>query len=271
MIRVEFIRQLRRARTWGHIGAMVTVPLLIGIANYLERGKENSLHLNLYDLGTDNAVNFAIFVLLLMSTFFVVVVVASLAGESVSGEATWGTLRYLLVRPVRRSRLILAKLFVAAVLAFAVTYLIVIVSVLVGALFFGWSNVLTLGSSRFVPVELISPWEGLWRLGLATGYVSICMLFVVAVGIFLSTLTDSTAAAVVGTIVVVVTCGVLLQVPSLAGIRPIVPTRYWVEWTGFFNPAGTGGLWKGLLSSAVWSATFSGAALVRFRRKDILS
>lgn len=271
MIRVEFIRQLRRARTWGHIGALVVLPVVVGIANLRERGHGTSLRRNLYFLGTNNAVNFGIFMLLIMSSFFVVVVVSSLAGESVSGEASWGTLRYLLIRPVRRSELILAKLFVAAVLAFAVTYLIVVVSVAVGALFFGWSDVLTIGGSRFVPFEVISPLEGLGRLGLATAYVSVCMLFVVAVGIFLSTLTDSTAAAVVGTIVIAVTCGVLLQVPSLEGIRPIVPTRYWGEWNGFFNPDGTSDLWKGILSSAVWSTLFSIAALVRFQRKDILS
>ena len=39
-----------------------------------------------------------------MSNFFLVVVVAAFAGESVSGEATWGTLRYLLIRPVSRFR-----------------------------------------------------------------------------------------------------------------------------------------------------------------------
>jgi ABC-2 type transport system permease protein len=97
------------------------------------------------------------------------------------------------------------------------------------------------------------------------------MMFVVAVGIFLSTLTDSTAAAVVGTIVIAVTCGVLLQVPSLEGIRPIVPTKYWGEWNGLFNTDGTSDLWKGLVSAAVWSTIFSAAALLRFQRKDILS
>jgi ABC-2 type transport system permease protein len=259
VIRVEFIRQLRRARTWGHIGALVAVPILVGIANYVEKDNGGSLRRNLYFLGTNNAINFGIFMLLIMSNFFIVVVVASLAGESVSGEASWGTLRYLLIRPVRRPKLILAKVLVAAVLAFLVTVLIVVVSVGIGSLLFGWHDVLTIGPGGRVRFEIISPWEGLWRLCIATG------------GIFLSTLTDSTAAAVVGTIVIAVTCGVLLQVPSLEGIRPVVPTKYWGEYNGLFNPDGTSDFWKGIVSSLTWSTIFVTAALVRFQRKDITS
>jgi len=268
MIRVEFIRQLRRARTWGHIVAISVVPILVGIANYTQgRGRHRS-ELNLYFLGTNNAVNFGIFLLLIMKDFFIVVVIASLAGESVSGEASWGTLRYLLIRPVSRVRLILSKLFVSAVLAFAVTFLVSVIALVVGAVFFGWQDVYLVGDQGF---SIVSATEGLSRFALGAGYVAMCAMFVVAVGIFLSTLTDSTAGAVVGTIVVVVTCGVLLAVPSLEGIKPIVPTNYWGQYNGIFNPTITTDLWKGAVSSAVYSTLFSVAALVRFQRKDILS
>ena len=41
---------------------------------------------------------------------FLPVAVAVVAGEAVAGEASTGTLRYLLVRPVGRTRLLVAKL-----------------------------------------------------------------------------------------------------------------------------------------------------------------
>ncbi|MEY2570863.1 MAG: type transport system permease protein [Acidimicrobiaceae bacterium] len=269
MIRVEFIRQLRRARTWGHIAAISIVPILVGIANYTQGRGRHRQELNLYFLGTNNAVNFGIFLLLIMKDFFIVVVIASLAGESVSGEASWGTLRYLLIRPVSRVRLILSKLFVSAVLAFAVTLLVSVIALVVGTAFFGLHDVYLIGEQGSFSIVSVS--EGLSRFALGAGYVAMCTMFVVAVGIFLSTLTDSTAGAVVGTIVVVVTCGVLLAVPSLEGIKPVVPTNYWGQYNGIFNPTITTDLWKGLVSSAVWSTAFSIAALLRFQRKDILS
>ncbi len=270
MIRVEFIRQLRRARTWGHLAAIAVVPILIGIANYVEgRNPRRRAELNLYLLGTNNAVNFGIFLLLIMKDFFVVVVIASLAGENISGEASWGTLRYLLIRPVSRVRLILSKLFVSALLACVVTLLVGVIAVLVGTAFFGWKNVYLVGDQQFPAI--VSAGEGLHRFAIGVGYVMVVSLFVVAVGIFLSTLTDSTAGAVVGTIVVVVTSGVLVQVPSLESIRPILPTNYWGQYNGIFAPSMTTDLWKGVVSSAVWTTLFSLAALLRFQRKDILS
>jgi ABC-2 type transport system permease protein len=270
MLRVEFIRQVKRRRTWGMIAAITVVPVLVAIANKTQGGRAE-LRRNLFSIGTNNGLNFATFTLLLMSNFFLVVVVAAFAGESVSGEATWGTLRYLLVRPVRRPKLIAAKLAIAALLAAASTALVTISALLIGTAFFGWGDALLIGRSRLVPLELIEPWSAVGRLALASGYVTICLLFVVAVGMFLSTLTDSTAGAVVGTIVVVVTCSVLLNVPSLVGIRPIIPTNYWAEWNFLFYARGGVELWKGVLSSAVYTSLFSGLAIARFQRKDILS
>ncbi|MGI8662850.1 MAG: ABC transporter permease [Acidimicrobiales bacterium] len=270
MLRVEFIRQVKRRRTWGMVAAITIVPVLVAIANKTQGGRPE-LRRNLFSLGTHNGVNFAAFTLLLMSNFFLVVVIAAFAGESVAGEATWGTLRYLLIRPVARPKLIAAKLAIAALLAAASTALVSIVALLIGSAFFGWSDVLIIGRTRLVPFELIGPWAGVGRLIIASGYVTVCMLFVVAVGLFLSTLTDSTAAAVVSTIVVVVTCSVLLNVPSLAGIRPIVPTNYWAEWNFLFYARGGVELWKGLVSSAVYTSIFSALAIARFQRKDIVS
>ena len=189
-----------------------------------------------------------------------------------SGEATWGTLRYLLVRPVGRVKLILSKLLIAAVLALASTVLVVVVALLVGTLLFGWKDAILV--SRYFPfLDTVSAWDGVARLALASLYFTACLMFVVALGMFLSTLTDSTAAAVVGTIVIVVTCGVLLQVPSLEGIRPIVPTKYWTEWLNLFQPGEpvASEMAKGLLSTAIYTTIFSALAIVRFQRKDILS
>src|SRR5690349_23804967 len=48
--------------------------------------------------------------LALVLPVFLPVAVAVVAGDSIAGEATGGTLRYLLVRPVGRTRLLVAKL-----------------------------------------------------------------------------------------------------------------------------------------------------------------
>jgi hypothetical protein len=87
----------------------------------------------------------------------------------------------------------------------------------------------------------------------------------------LSTLTDSTAAAVVGTIVVIVSSAVLENVPSLRFMKPILPTHFWGDWLALFTGAPTSGMWLGVLSTLIFTTLFSTLAMVLFRRKDILS
>ena len=53
------------------------------------------------------------------SEFMLVIVVAIFGGEAIAGEAQWGNLRYLLMRPIGRGRLFVGKLIVAVVSALA--------------------------------------------------------------------------------------------------------------------------------------------------------
>ncbi len=57
---------------------------------------------------------------------FLPIAVAVLAGDSVAGEAAGGTLRYLLIRPVGRTRLLVAKL--VSVTAFVLMAVVAVVA-----------------------------------------------------------------------------------------------------------------------------------------------
>ena len=275
MIRVEFIRQLRRTRTWACFLALAALPTLIAVANRVQ-GEGRDRQINIFTQLTKSGINLSVVALLVMSNFFLVVVVAAFAGESVSGEATWGTLRYLLIRPVPRYRVLFGKMFVAYVLTVVATLIVSVTGLLVGTACFGWHDPIVLqkleiGSRTFSLPTQIGAMEGLARLGLASGYVALFLLVVVAVGMLLSTLTDSTAAAVVGTIVVIVSSAVLENVPSLRFMKPILPTHFWGDWTQLFTGGSTSGMWLGVLSTLIYTTLFSVIAVARFQRKDILS
>ena len=271
MIRVEWIRQVRRARTWACLAALGAVPILFTVAAYVDPPKERR-ELNIFTLLTASGLNVGIVALFFMSQFFLIVVVAAFAGESVSGEATWGTLRYLLVRPVSRVRLILAKMFVAYTLTVVAVIVILAAGLVAGTIAFGWHDALILDRGLLFPIPVrIAAFEMFSRLLFGAGYVALTMLVVVCIGILLSTMTDSTAAAVVGTVVVVVTSQVLTAVPGLDNVKPLLPTRYWDEWRALYTTDALGSMWKGVWSALAWSALITAVALWRFRRKDILS
>src|SRR5439155_19716126 len=94
--------------------------------------------LHVFTLLTTSGLNVALVALFFMSQFFLVVVVAAFGGESVSGEATWGTLRYLLVRPVSRTRLVLSKILVAYVLTIIAVLVIFASGLNEGMVVCGW-------------------------------------------------------------------------------------------------------------------------------------
>ncbi|HEX2384560.1 MAG TPA: ABC transporter permease subunit [Acidimicrobiales bacterium] len=272
MIRVEWTRQVRRIRTWACLALLGAVPIIVTVSSYLDPPRQQRLDINLFTILTSSGINVGVISLVVMGQFFLVVVVAAFSGESVAGEATWGTLRYLLVRPVSRARLVLAKLTVAYVLTLIAVLVIVGAGLIAGTIAFGWHDATALEQTRFFPLPVSVPAdEALGRLALASGYVALTMLAVVAIGIFLSTLTDSTAAAVVSTVVVVVASQVLTAVPSLGSLKPYLPTRYWDEWRNLFTGRTAQDMWKGVASALAFTLIFTVIALWRFRRKDILS
>lgn len=272
MIRVEWIRQIRRRRTWGCMAALAAIPIIITTALYFDPPRRRGGEVNVFTLATTSGLNVGVVALFFMSTFFLIVVVAAFGGESVSGEATWGTLRYLLVRPVSRARLVLSKIFIAYVLTILAVLVIIAAGVVAGTIAFGWNDALIINRDLFFPLpQTVPALEMLGRLLFSGGYVSLMMLTVVCIGVFLSTVTDSTAAAVVGTVVAVVTSNVLTALPGLASLKPYLFTRYWDEWRNLYATTELTDMWKGVASTLIWSTIVTLFAIWRFQRKDILS
>lgn len=269
MIRVEAYRQVRRLRTWLAFAGLAALPTIVAIANRLDTGgghRGDVAERTLYRVSTASGINHALAALAFMSPFFLVIVVSMFAGESVAGEAQWGTLRSLLVRPVSRARLLASKLFVAASLAVAATLAVVLAGLVSGTLAFGWHDFLTPFLSS------IPAGDAVGRLAIATLYVAWGVSGVVAFAFFLSTVTDAPAGAIGGAIGLAIASQILDGIRSLRVLHPGLITHYWSSWTALFSPLGsTAGMVRGALLQAVYVTVFVALAFWHFRRKDILS
>ena len=76
--------------------------------------------------------------LALVLPVFLPITVAIVAGDAVAGEASAGTLRYLLVRPVGRLRLLVAKLVSITVFVLLAVLFVTVTGYLVGVALFGF-------------------------------------------------------------------------------------------------------------------------------------
>jgi ABC-2 type transport system permease protein len=206
---------------------------------------------------------------------FLPVSVAVLAGDAVAGEAAGGTLRYLLVRPVGRTRLLVAKLVALVVFVLFAIVAVLVTSYLTGIALFGSepaagvalpADVTSMSGVTITPAGL-----ALRLLG-TVAYIVVSMLGVAAIALFLSTVTDSALGAAMGALAVLVTSQVLVTLDAAAGIQPYLPTRYWLAWIDFFrDPILWRDIERGIGIQLVYLVVLLGAAWANFMTRDVTS
>jgi ABC-2 type transport system permease protein len=263
MIAVEFRKQIWRLRTYVGFGLTALIPIIFTVSYKANprRGHEDDF----FDLTSSSGINLTITALTAVGVFLLIVVVSLFAGESISGEADWGTLRYLLIRPVTRNRLLGAKLAVAATLALAATALVAIVGFVAGSLAFGWHPVST-------PTGVISQGSALGRLAIATVYVAWCQAAYVAFAFMLSTMTDRAFGAVAGGVGLGVISQILNNIPALNGTSYVYPTHYVDAWHGLFiQPAQNAEMVRGIILQVPYVVVFLAIGWWWFNRKDVTS
>ena len=263
---VEVRRQLRRRRTLGIFGFMLALPLLLVLAFAVGDEPEGRRGVSLIDVATNGSLNFVLFVLFVSTGFLLVVVFALFFGDTVASEAGWGTLRYLLAIPVPRPRLLARKLLVALFLSATALLTLLLMSMLVGVLFYGWSPVTT-------PVGFqLAPGEALARIAGITAYLVACMTMVGSLAFMLSVRTDAPLAAVGGTVLIVIVSSILDQIDALGAVRDWLPTRYTMAWVGMLqDPPDTADMLRGVLFALGYAAVFLVVAFHHFQRKDVVS
>jgi ABC-2 type transport system permease protein len=272
--RVEFIRQLKRKRTLVALILLIALPLIVVTAVKFGPSSENNNggggfgdgDLDLVGLATSGGWNFALTMMFFASGFLLLILVAMFTGDTVASEASWSTLRYLLIAPVPRRRLLSVKLAVALLLSFISIVVLVGFSYLVGLIAFGSGNLSTPTAGVF------SNSEALWRMSIISVYIFITLLFAAGIAFLLSVLTDVPLGAVGGAVVIVIVCNILDAIDALGDLRQWLPTDYGSAWIGALNrEIDWTGMSRGVAYSVVSFIVFTTIAYWRFDRKDITS
>jgi ABC-2 type transport system permease protein len=96
------------------------------------------------------------------------------------------------------------------------------------------------------------------------------MAALAAVGLFVSTLTESGPGATVATVAFVLVSEILDALGALHAVHPLLLTHDWAAWADLFRaPPAWDAIRHGLLVDAAYLAAFGAAALARFARKDV--
>jgi ABC-2 type transport system permease protein len=280
LIRTEFYKAAYRMRTLVIAGLLVGLPTLIVFAIKAHgrgRGDVNDPGAGLFRLAQLSGYLVPAAVLSVMSGFLLVVIAGMFAGDSVAGDAGWGNLRYLLMRPVPRGRLLVAKAIVAGILIWSATILVAVAALIGGIVVFGGHSLTVPGLGPFATGNLSTGFQLgqralLIRLGIGTAYVAFGFTALLALGTFFSILTDTAASAIGATVGVYIVSEILDGISQLGRVRYFFPTHYMDAWSLMFTDNRySHDMVTGVVVQVAYLAVFGALAIVIFRRKDIRS
>ena len=257
----------RRRRTLAMLLALAAIPVLIAVAVKLSSSPpgpgEGPPFL---DRITQNGLFVGVTALVVSIPLFLPLTVGVVAGDTIAGEAGLGTLRYLLVAPAGRVRLLAVKYAAAAAFCLAATLSVVLAGAAIGAALF------PVGPVPLLSGDTISVGESVLRALLIAAYVTISMLGLSAAGLFISTLTEVPVGAMAATIVLSVVSQVLDSLSQLAWLHPWLFSHYWLDFADLLREPV---LWSSFADNALlqagYIAVFGALAHGRFVTKDVLS
>ncbi|MFE9496847.1 ABC transporter permease [Streptomyces collinus] len=270
LLRSELVITLRRRRTLALLAVLAAVPVLVGIAVKLETrggssaGPDGGGGPAFLAQITNNGLFLVFTALAATLPFFLPMAVGVVAGDAIAGEAGGGTLRYLLVAPAGRTRLLLTKYTTVMAFCLLATLVVAVSALAVGALLFPLGDLTTISGTR------ITFAEGLGRALLIALVVAASLVGVAALGLFVSTLTNSGIAAMATTVGLLITAQILDQIPQLHALQPYLFPHYWLSFADLMrDPVYWDGLVRNLGLQALYAAVFGSAAWARFTTKDI--
>ena len=265
LLRSELRLVFGRRRNQVLLVALGLVPVVVGLAVRLSSdGPESGEGPPFLSQVSSNGLFLVFTSLVVCLPLFLPLAVGIVSGDAVAGEASMGTLRYLLTVPVSRARLLLVKGAGAMAFAAAAVLSVSLVGLLAGAVLFGLGNVTLLSG------DTVGLAEGLLRaLGVA-GYVTLSLTGLVAVGLLISTLTEVPVGAMATTIVVAVTSSVLDALPQLSAIHAGLLTHHWLDFGELLRAdVDLASLGSGLLVQVAWVAVAAALAWSRFTTADV--
>lgn len=256
-----------RRRTWAMLATIACIPLFLAVAVQLSGSTippgEGPPFL---DRVSQNGLFVGFTAMILATPLFLPLTMAVVSGDTIAGEANTGTLRYLLIAPVSRIRLLIVKFIGAAAFAIAATVTLMVTGILIGLILF------PVGPVTLLSGDVISIPAALARIALVAAYVTISLMGLAAVGLFISTLTVIPVGAMAATVVLSTVSQILATLPQLQVIHPFLLTYNWLGFADLLRaPMDFTSMASNILLQLGYIVIFGSAAYSRFTTKDVLS
>lgn len=198
------------------------------------------------------------------------ILVVIVTGDLISGEANAGTFRLVLTRPVSRIQLVLAKFITAMIYVALLVFILAVLSLGLGILFFGKGDIIVIFDSiNILPEEIL-----MGRFVMAFSFGILGMWLVAGLSFIFSAISDNSLSPIILTMAVIILFTVISSfgVGVFERLKPFLFTTHMSNWQSFFDYELD---WGEILHSTfiliAHILIFLGLTLVIFNKKDIKS
>ncbi len=276
LVQIELFKIFKKWRTYiGFIAIGVLVPI-IHIAMFFE-GKHT------IDFMTRNIQESFVFVGNLLNGYFIsYIILASLAvhipflialvaGDLLAGEATAGTYRLIVTRPISRTQIVISKFLAGIIYTLLLIIWLALMSLVVGIIIFGTGELLVISDQSLI---IFAQSDILWRFIFAYLFAALGMSVVASLAFLFSSLVENAIGPIVSTMALIIVFLILsaISIEFFQTIKPYLFTNYILSWRLLFeDPVDWSEIIKAIMILSGHVLLFFSLTLYLFRKKDILS
>ena len=276
LINIELYKIFKKWRSYiGFIAIAVLIPV-IEFAMHIEGTRSlNFVTRQLQDtfIFVGNLLNtyFVSYLILNSLAVHIPFLITLVAGDLLAGEATAGTYRILITRPVSRFQIVFSKFVAGLIYTFLLILWLAVISMGLGYLLFGTGELIVLKSGTII---VLAKNDILWRFLLAYCFAVLSMGVVATLAFLFSALVENAIGPIITTMAIIIIFIILsaINIDIFQSIKPFLFTSYMNTWSSFFdNPMDTGEIIKSVSVLSAHIIVLFGLALYIFKKKDILT
>lgn len=273
--RLELLRLVRSRRPLMAAAALAffLVLMLLGFYTYAQArtGGQAEFHYTYENRSYFNGLTFAVYAFYFGFVLLLPIFAATEGGSQLAGDRGAGTLTLLLVRPLSRTRIFLAKLGVAAAWCAVLTGGFLALALLVGLFAVGWGDLALYPGVLQMTArpQHLDQAEALRRFLLVWPAAWIALLCPLTLSFWVSAHARSAVNAVGTAVALYLVLYVVSEVHFFAELRPWLFTSQSAYWRALFQERiDVDGLLRDGAKLAGFACLFTALALRRFRRGE---
>jgi ABC-2 type transport system permease protein len=275
LVYCELVKIFLKKRTYLGFGIVLVIVPIVEVAMKLEGGR--FLTMAMRGLSRDflffgNIFNGWFVAHQIMNSLWlhIPLLISFVAGDQLAGEATAGTYRLILIRPVSRSRIFISKYITTIIYTVIFVFFLAALSIGLALALLGSGDLIILTRS----ILLIPESEVAWRFIIAYLLATLTMITIASISFFFSSFVENAIGPIVATMGLLIVCTIITVMPVEMFEIPkkFLFTQYLDMWQKIFlDPIPWNEVKIGMLYMGTWTLAAVMGAWSVFVKKDILS